>query len=116
MNNIENLIESYIESAIYIDENYMDRVVKIHNKHANNIMKITKYLEKHNVIHVLYPLLKHPTNYVRFTTAYRLLPYFEQDAKKVYDEIIKMDIPLMSSNARISLQQWEENKNKENQN
>jgi hypothetical protein len=49
--------------------------------------------------------------YVRIITAYFLLPTFEDDAKVVYQEIIQKEIPLMSSTARISLQQWEENKN-----
>lgn len=111
MKNIEKLIESYIESATYINENYMDRNVRIHNAHEKNMSKIAKYLAKNNLLSVLHPLLKHPVDNVRFSAAFDLLSLYEEDAKKVYYEIIERKIPLMSSTARISLEQWEENKN-----
>jgi glutamate synthase domain-containing protein 3 len=113
MKDIEKLIESYIESAIYINDNYMDRIVKTHNSHVENMNKITSYLEKMKALERLHALLNHPVDYVRFTTAHRLLPFYEEEAKKVYHEIIEKKIPLMSSTARISLQQWEEKKTME---
>jgi len=113
MKDIEKLINSYIESAIYINDNYMDRVVKTHNHHEKNMMKVAEYLKSNNLLEKLYPLLKHPIDNVRFSAAYDLLSLYEEDAKKVYYEIIEKNIPLMSSTARISLQQWEEKKNME---
>lgn len=112
MKNIEKLIESYIESATYIDNNYMDRDVKIHNSHERNLIRIAEYLEKNKLLSVLYPLLNHPVDNVRLSAAHDLLDIYEEDAKKVYSEIIAKKIPLMSFTAEISLQQWEENKNK----
>lgn len=57
----------------------------------------------------LMPLLNHPVNYVRYISAYFLLPYNEGKGKNIYYDIINMNSPL-SMNARISLQQWEERK------
>jgi hypothetical protein len=113
MKDIETLINSYIESATYINNNYMDRIVKTHNYHAKNMIKIAQFLKKNNLLEKLYPLLSHPVNYVRFSAAFDLLPIYEEEAKKVYYDIIEKKIPLMSSTARISLQQWEEKKNME---
>ena len=110
MKEIQELIQSFVKSAQYIDDNYMDRVVKTHNSHERNIIKITDYLEKNGLLNTLKPLLKHPTNNVRLSAAFCLLPIYEDEAKEVYFEIINMNIPLMSYNAKISLEQWEENK------
>jgi hypothetical protein len=41
----------------------------------------------------LYPLLKHPVNYVRYSAAYDLLSLYEEEAKKVYYEIMEKKIP-----------------------
>lgn len=112
MKDIEKLIESFIESAQYIDDNYMDRDVKTHNFHERNIIKITDYLEKNGLLNNLKPLLKHSSNNVRLSAAFSLLPIYEDEAKEVYYGIINMNIPLMSFTAKISLEQWEENKRK----
>ncbi|PGH40293.1 MAG: hypothetical protein CRN43_03830 [Candidatus Nephrothrix sp. EaCA] len=114
MKDIEKLINSYIESATYINDNYMDRVVKTHNHHEKNTIKIVEYLKKNSLLYKLHPLLNHPVDNVRLTAAFDLLSLYEEEAKKVYYEIIAKKIPLMSSTARISLQQWEENKSLEN--
>lgn len=111
MKKIEELIQSFVKSAQYIDENYISGDVNEHNKHAKNIIKITEHLDKRSILDRLKPLLNHPTNYVRLIAAYHLLSIDEESAKKVYKEIISKNIPFMSFNAKISLDQWEENKN-----
>lgn len=110
MKDIEKLIESFIESAQYIDDNYIPDNVVEHNKHAKKITKIAKQLDKGNNLDQLKPLLNHSTNYVRIIAAYHLLRVDEENAIKVFKDIIVKNIPFLSSNAKISLEQWEENK------
>lgn len=106
----EELIQSFVKSAQYIDENYISGDVNEHNKHAKNITKIAKQLDKGNNLDQLKPLLNHSTNYVRIIAAYHLLRTDEENAIKVFKDIIVKNIPFLSSNAKISLEQWEENK------
>ncbi len=113
MEDIEKLVQSYIESATYVNDNYMDRKVKIHNYHERNTTKIADLLAFAKRSDVLYPLLKHPVNYVRLSAAIDLLSIYEKEAKEVYYEIIEKNIPLMSSSAKLSLELWEEKKSKD---
>ena len=79
---------------------------KLHNKCKVTIDKCIIFLYEQGQLEALHKFLTHGNYYVRLTTAYVLLPLYENESKKVLYEIAKGNYGLSKLSAEMILKQW----------
>lgn len=83
---------------------------KTNNKYARYEKKCLLYLYEHNQLQALHGFLKHENHRVRLSTAYALLPLYEEECIEVLSEIAYGDYGLSSLSAEMILKQWADGK------
>lgn len=79
---------------------------KLHNKCKVIIDKCIVFLYEQGQLEALHKFLTHGNYYVRLTTAYVLLPLYEDESKKILNEIAKGNYGLSGLSAEMILKQW----------
>ena len=103
--NTEDLIHQYIETAIRYGEGIVNHEPMAVNKECALLHKIVKKIKKNenNQLIVLLPLLNHPDDYVRLTTASYTYEIANNEARHTLQELTKKKYSFAGLDAKMIL-------------
>jgi len=107
MNNLNDLVEKYVESVIIHGKESWGRDYKKANSHYKIYTKcfidICKYKKEGEI--ALRKLLNHSSHYVRYAAAYHLLPFDREMGLKMLKKC-KNEPDGVGFNAKITISEW----------
>lgn len=111
MRPLEQILNEYLEACLKEEEALTKGDSKTGNKQFRMITKIDKDLKSNPEygIEKLVVFLDHPSDNVRYNTAYSLIPIMPEKAKAVLEEVGSKK-GLVALNARMTLSEWEKGK------
>ena len=110
-NNLEILVQRFIEASIKLEESTLAGDSERINKESKEIMIIVKELRGigKDAMDKLLPLLSHENNYVRCNAACCIIPVYPKKARETLTEISQLKglkAGMIGFNAMMTLREW----------
>lgn len=96
------LINKFLDYCLEYEQACILNEYRTVNQKHDLVQKTFLKIKESNLLSELLPLLENKNETVRLWTATKLLPYFEDESRKVLENIIKLS-PTNSSSAKIIL-------------
>lgn len=103
---MDNLVEKFEEYCLEYEQACILNNHKIVNEKHGLVQKTFKKIQKANLLYELLHLLESTNETVRLWTSSRLLPFYEKEARKVLEDIMR-NSAINNSSAKIILDTYD---------